>query len=73
MQIHNLLMGLFSKAVTNQFGNFIGEFVEYDAKSVVAGLRNFMRIQVMVDIQKRLKRKKKLIISRTKEIFINFK
>lgn len=58
--------------MAKQFGDFIGDFVDYDAK-VVAGLRNYMRIRIMMDIRNPLKHKKSLIIGKMKEIFTIFK
>lgn len=46
--------------------------MDYDAKSVAAGLRTFMQIHVMLDIRNPLKCKKKLIIGKTKEFFAIF-
>lgn len=64
---------MYTEQMAKQFGEFIGEFVKYDAKVVVARLRNFMRIRVMVDIRQPLKRKKKLILAKKKENFAMFK
>lgn len=65
-------MGMFSEQMAMQFGNFIGDFTEYDTKAVEAGLKNYMRIRVSIDIWNPLKRKKKLILAK-KEIFAVFK
>lgn len=64
---------MYTEQMARQFGAFIGEFVEYDAKAVAAGLRTFMRVRVLVDIRQPLKRKKKLILAKQKEIFAMFK
>ncbi|KAK5802177.1 hypothetical protein PVK06_029760 [Gossypium arboreum] len=32
VQIHDMLLEMISEAITKQFGDFIGSFVEYDAK-----------------------------------------
>lgn len=63
VQVHSLPMRLFSEAMAKQFGNFIGEFMEYDTKRVVVGFKNFVHIRVLLDIRQPLKRKKKLIIA----------
>lgn len=47
--------------MAKQFGAFIGEFRDYDAKAIATGLRNFKRVQVVLDVRKPLKRRKKLI------------
>lgn len=57
VQIHNLPAGFYSELMAKQFGVFIREFMEYDAKFVATGLKNFIKIRVMVDIRQPLKRK----------------
>lgn len=39
-------------------GEFIGEYVEIDVKSVMRGLAGVLRVRVKVDVRKPLKRKK---------------
>ncbi|KAH1107886.1 hypothetical protein J1N35_011654 [Gossypium stocksii] len=51
VQIHNLPLCLYSKTIAQQFGDFIGSFVDYDTKAITAGLRNFMRI-IVQDMEK---------------------
>ncbi|MBA0879418.1 hypothetical protein Goshw_011297 [Gossypium schwendimanii] len=64
VQIYNLPLGFFTETIAKQFGDFIGVFVDYDAKAVTAGLRNYMRIRVKVDIRQSLSRRKKLIVAK---------
>lgn len=52
--------------MAKEFRDFIGDFVDYDAKSIAADLRNFMRICVMLDIRNPFKHKKKLIMEKQK-------
>ncbi|KAH1128926.1 hypothetical protein J1N35_000304 [Gossypium stocksii] len=73
VQIHNLPSGLYSENMARQFGDFIESFVDYDSKAILAGLRNFMRIRVLVDVRKLLKRRKKLLIAKSKECIVSFK
>ncbi|MBA0549439.1 hypothetical protein Golob_020470 [Gossypium lobatum] len=58
VQIHNLPLGMFTEAIAKQFGDFIGDFMDYDVKTIVAGLRNYMQIRVKTDIRESLKRRK---------------
>ncbi|MBA0736498.1 hypothetical protein Gogos_010047 [Gossypium gossypioides] len=44
-----------SLQVALQFGNFIGEFVDYDAKQSNWGYKSYLRIRVKIDIRKPLK------------------
>ncbi|KAH1097231.1 hypothetical protein J1N35_014152 [Gossypium stocksii] len=43
VQIHNLPMGFMSEGMVQQFGNSIGQFMEYNAMLVIRGVRNYMR------------------------------
>ncbi|MBA0792610.1 hypothetical protein Gohar_017094, partial [Gossypium harknessii] len=72
IQIHNFPPGMFMATIAKQFGDFIGTFVDYDVKTIAAGLRNYMWIRVKIDIRQSLKRKKKLIVVK-KEFFATFK
>ncbi|MBA0757629.1 hypothetical protein Gotri_020714, partial [Gossypium trilobum] len=40
VQIHDLLLGSFSESVAKQWSDFVGEFLEYDSKSLSKGLRS---------------------------------
>ncbi|KAH1055619.1 hypothetical protein J1N35_033684 [Gossypium stocksii] len=73
VQLHNLPSDLYSENMARQFGDFIGSFVDYDSKAILAGLQNFMRIRVLVDVRKPLKRRKKLLIAKSKECIVSFK
>ncbi|MBA0700770.1 hypothetical protein Goari_022009, partial [Gossypium aridum] len=42
--------------MANQFGNFIGQFVEYDTILVTRGVRKFMYIRVKLNVCVPLKR-----------------
>ncbi|MBA0873472.1 hypothetical protein Goshw_002653, partial [Gossypium schwendimanii] len=39
VQVYELPLGLFSKSIAKQLGDFIGKFLEYDSKSLNKGLR----------------------------------
>lgn len=61
IQIHDLPVGFMSESVGRQLGNFIGTFKEYDLNNNSDGLwKNYMRIQVSLDVQVSLKRWKKI-------------
>ncbi|MBA0580609.1 hypothetical protein Gorai_022818 [Gossypium raimondii] len=62
VQIHDLPKGMFFESVAKQFRNFIGTFLDYDENAIAAGLRNYIRIRVEIDIRTLIKRRKKLII-----------
>jgi hypothetical protein len=60
IQVHDLPTGLMSEKVGQDVANFIGEFLEYDAKNNSNFLRPYMRIRVLLDVTKPLKRQKKI-------------
>ncbi|MBA0607022.1 hypothetical protein Godav_019390 [Gossypium davidsonii] len=73
VQIHDLPKGMHFESVAKQFCNFIGTFLDYDEKAMAAGLKNYIRIRVEIDIRKLIKRRKKLIIGNGNEHFVSFK
>ena len=56
VRIHHVLVGFMTERVGKDLGNFIGEFLEYDVKNGVNHLRSYMRIRVLLDVSKPLKR-----------------
>lgn len=42
VQIHDLPPGLLTGCIGRQFGNFIGEIVDYDSKAMGRGYRRYM-------------------------------
>ncbi|PPS06924.1 hypothetical protein GOBAR_AA13727 [Gossypium barbadense] len=45
IQVHDLPMGLMSKMMAKQFGDFLGQILEYDTKSISKGYQSYMRIR----------------------------
>lgn len=60
IQVHDLPFGFMSLEVGQGLRNYIGEFVEYDAKNNSSFWKSYMRIRVKLDVRKPLKRGKKL-------------
>lgn len=58
VQIHKLPDGSMSEGMARQLGNFIGQFLEYDAKILTKGFQKIMRIRVCIDVRSPLKIKK---------------
>lgn len=52
--------------------NFVGRLLEYDTKPLSRGVRSDLRIKVELDVIMPFKRKKKIMISSTKFIYVNF-
>lgn len=44
VQIHDILIGFFSKNLARQLGDFLGQFLENDSSDLGKARRNFMRI-----------------------------
>lgn len=62
VQIHDLPSGLMSENMARKFGNFLGNFLDYDTRIPSMGFQRYMRIKVRLDVQLLLKRKKKVIV-----------
>jgi hypothetical protein len=60
VQVHNLPAGAMSEKNGRQIAESMGEFLEYDAKNNSNFWRKFMRIRVMLDVRRPLKRTKRL-------------
>lgn len=60
VQVHDVPTGFMSQRVGQILGNFIGQFVEYDANNNSSSWKSYIRIKVLVDVRKPLKRSKKI-------------
>ncbi|KAH1047370.1 hypothetical protein J1N35_038154 [Gossypium stocksii] len=59
--------------MAKQFGDFLGEFLEYDTSIPTLGQKNFMRICVRLDVSTPLKWKKKIQIGKAIIVYARFK
>ncbi|MBA0770120.1 hypothetical protein Gotri_018793, partial [Gossypium trilobum] len=66
IHVHDLLAGLISKGMTKQFDDFLGQFLDYDAKSISMDYRSYIRIRVRIDVRNPLKRRKKIVLVKIK-------
>lgn len=57
VQVHNIPVGFMTVAVGQLLANFMGDFLEYDEKNF---LRSYMRVRVLIDVRKPLKRLKRV-------------
>lgn len=73
IQVHDVPVGLMSEKVGKDIANFLGDFIEYDAKNNSNHLRTYMRIRVMLDVTKPLKRQKKIKKPGGESSYIRFK
>lgn len=60
VQVLNVPVGFMSEAVGQHIANFIGEFLEYDAKNSTSFGKSYMCIRVLIDVRKPLMRMKKI-------------
>lgn len=65
-------IGLYSKNLATQLGNFLGNFLEYDVSYLGKENRNFMRIRVQIDVRRPLKRRKQILFGERRS-YITFK
>ncbi|GMI85726.1 hypothetical protein HRI_002241900 [Hibiscus trionum] len=72
VQVHDIPTGLISEPMVRQFGNFIGQFLDYDSKLVLTSRRHFMRIKVAINVNYSLKRKKKIGLGKDKSVYVQF-
>ncbi|MBA0781760.1 hypothetical protein Gotri_002650 [Gossypium trilobum] len=56
-----------------QLGDFFGEFLEYDSKSLSTSLRSFMLIRVLLDVRRPLKRRKRIMCMSGSYTYVTFK
>lgn len=72
IQVHDLPPGFMSEVMGCQFGDFLGNFLEYDSKSLSMGLYWYMQIRVRLEIRLPLKRRKKIQFGE-QFYYVNFK
>ncbi|KAH1096420.1 hypothetical protein J1N35_013341 [Gossypium stocksii] len=58
--------------MARQFGNFLGEFLDYDTAMLTLGFKRIMRIRTRLDVTFPLKRRKKVQIGVDKTIYARF-
>ncbi|PPR83925.1 hypothetical protein GOBAR_AA36787 [Gossypium barbadense] len=60
LQVHDLLLRTMTATMEKQFGDFVGQFLEYDSSILIMGFHKFTRIRVKLDVSLPLKRKKNI-------------
>lgn len=73
VQVHNLPGGFMLEGMARQLGNLIGQFVEYDKRTITKGYRNFMRVRMQLDVRRLLKRKKRIAIGPNETVYAMFR
>ncbi|MBA0642824.1 hypothetical protein Goklo_027165 [Gossypium klotzschianum] len=72
VQIHGLPPGLMTETMAKQFGDFLGQFLEYDTTILTMGIQKFMRIRIRFDVTILLKRNKKILIGKDQIVYACF-
>lgn len=72
VRIFDIPIGYFLEKTRKLLGDFIGEFLEYDAKNNLSIWRDFMRIRTRIDVRLPLKRCKKIMISGGRAVKVKF-
>ncbi|KAK5813250.1 hypothetical protein PVK06_028698 [Gossypium arboreum] len=74
VQIHDLPPGLMTVSMAEQFGNFLGQFLDYDTSFSLRGFHTYMHIKARLEVSKPLKqkKKKKILIGTDRVIYARF-
>jgi 14-3-3 protein epsilon len=73
VRVHNLPGGYMTQKTGKSLGDYVGEFLEYDDKNDNLSWRKYMRIRVLIDVRKPLKRQKKIKKQGAESIMVQFK
>ncbi|XP_039062850.1 uncharacterized protein LOC120207461 [Hibiscus syriacus] len=72
VRIVDLPEGFVSERMAKLFGNFISEFLEYDASDVSLGYKGCIHSRVRIDVRQPLKRNKKLALPNRNHVYAAF-
>lgn len=70
--VHDLPRGYTSEVVVAQLENFIGQYLEFDSKAVALGFIGTLRVRGWIDVEKSLKRRKKIMLSNGTVRYVRF-
>ncbi|XP_062080236.1 uncharacterized protein At4g02000-like [Humulus lupulus] len=73
VQVYNLRAGFMSDRVLKACGDFIGQFMASCSKNYTGVWREYLRVRVRFNIDKHLKRKMKILYSKTDFFWFDFK
>ncbi|MBA0845637.1 hypothetical protein Goarm_022281 [Gossypium armourianum] len=60
------------ETIAKQFGDFLGQFIEYDTSILTTEIKKFICIRVPLDVSLPLKRKKKILIGKERTVYACF-
>lgn len=61
-----------TETMAKQYGNFLRCFLEYDTSIPTLGIKTFMRIKAQLDVNRSLKRKKKVLVGKDRIFYACF-
>lgn len=70
--MHDVPLWFMSEVVAKQFGNFVGQYLEYDGSSNQLSYKRIMRVRVRVDVRRPLRRRKSLTLPAGESSFVRF-
>lgn len=73
VQVYDLKVGFMSEKVLKAVGGFIGQFVLSCPKNFTGIWRDYLRVRVLINIDRPLKRRMKIFTSKDKWFWVNFK
>ncbi|MBA0727940.1 hypothetical protein Golax_000887, partial [Gossypium laxum] len=73
VQVHDLPPRSMNESMAKQFGNFCGNFLEYDTSIPTLGIQAFLRTRVRLDVTAPLKREKKVLFGKALVVYTRFK
>ncbi|KAM7267486.1 hypothetical protein ACFE04_009652 [Oxalis oulophora] len=73
VQIHFFPPGFITKQMVIKFDNYIGTFLLYDRKLGTKSMNKFISVRVQIDIRNPLAKKKKIVLSKDKFVYAEFR
>ncbi|MBA0561385.1 hypothetical protein Golob_018221, partial [Gossypium lobatum] len=72
IQVNDLLASLMFERMVKQVGDFLGQFLDYDAKPISLGYCSYMRFKVRIHVRNLLKRTKKIVLVNKISMYARF-
>lgn len=72
MLVKELPIGFVTESVDIQMGNFVGKFLDFDRQIMLLGYTGVLRVRVVVDVRKPLRRKKRILLPTGTSHYVKF-
>lgn len=73
VQVYDLKAGFMSERILKEVGNYIGKFVDFPPGNFTGVWRDYLRVQITIDVTKPLKRRMKIRSAGNEWFWISFK